>query len=710
MSEHRPGNGGVPTPAPVPVRRRWRLALPALGVFVGMAAVAVGAAWVVQRAVDRQQDQAQAERSGEVAAALLTGVHEVQSALGVLANVPVGAPSSPAIFQQASAPLLTGSVRFVGVAQHAGDQFPLLAAVGADPTSTTALVVDRAALAARAASATGFVSAVLHDGGETRLGYALASPDGTRVVLRETAIDPTTPAATVRGQAWSDLHIAVYAAPSTDTGALVLTTSAALPLVGDTYRQSLPVGADHWQLVTSARAPLVGSFSERAPWVTLLAGLVLAALLAVLVATLSRRRAYALALVDARTADLEATMREHARLEEEARQASVKAMEASRSKSEFLSRMSHELRTPLNAVLGFAQLLELEDLTETERESVNQIKRGGEHLLGLINEVLDISRIETGTLALSSEPVLAKDVLADALDLMRPVAQEHHVTLIGDALAMCEVHVFADRQRLKQILLNLLSNGIKYNLVGGRVAVSCQTTDGRLRINIADTGAGIAPEYLHLLFEPFERLGAATTGIEGTGIGLALSRRLAEAMGGTLDVETTVGRGSTFWVELPVVESPIERHDRLDTHFDVPAVAGDGHRHAIVYIEDNLSNLRLVERLLERRGDIELVAAMQGRLGLELVRQHEPVAVLLDLHLPDIDGEEVLRQLRLDPATAGIPVVMLSAEATPGHAQRLVAAGASTYLTKPLDVRLFMAVIDQLVADARPAPLDATIG
>jgi signal transduction histidine kinase/CheY-like chemotaxis protein len=432
--------------------------------------------------------------------------------------------------------------------------------------------------------------------------------------------------------------------------------------------------------------------------VTLLAGLVLAVLLAMIVETLTRRRRYALALVESRTAELEATTREHARLEEEAREASVKAIEANRSKSEFLSRMSHELRTPLNAVLGFAQLLELEDLTTSERESVDQIKKGGEHLLGLINEVLDITRIETGTIALSSEPVLAKDVVREALDLMRPFAAEHQINLTGDALSMCDLHVFADRQRLKQVLLNLLSNGVKYNLVGGTVAISCQTTADRLRIGVADTGPGIAPEHLHLLFEPFERLGAANSGIEGTGIGLALSRRLAEAMGGSLDVDTTVGRGSTFWLELPVVESPVERLERLEGKLVVPAVPANGHRDTIVYIEDNLSNLRLVERLLERRNDIELVAAMQGRLGVDLVRQHDPVAVLLDLHLPNIDGEEVLRQLRTDPATATIPVVMLSAEATPGHAQRLVAAGAHSYLTKPLDVRQFLGVLDELVA------------
>jgi CheY-like chemotaxis protein len=215
---------------------------------------------------------------------------------------------------------------------------------------------------------------------------------------------------------------------------------------------------------------------------------------------------------------------------------------------------------------------------------------------------------------------------------------------------------------------------------------------------VSDTGPGIAPEHLGLLFTQFERLGAAHGEIEGTGIGLALSLRLAEAMGGSLDVETAVGVGSTFHLELPLVEGPVERFVRLSPPVEAaPDVVPAAVRRTLLYIEDNLSNLRLVERLVERRGDIEIVAAMQGRLGVELARQHAPVAVLLDLHLPDIDGEEVLRQLRDDPATQRIPVVIVTADATPGQVGRLLAAGAYACLTKPLDVPAFMAMVDDLM-------------
>jgi PAS domain S-box-containing protein len=394
---------------------------------------------------------------------------------------------------------------------------------------------------------------------------------------------------------------------------------------------------------------------------------------------------------------------ERARLQQAQEEARGAAEAANRSKSEFLSRMSHELRTPLNAVLGFAQLLELDELTEDQQEAVSQILKGGRHLLDLINEVLDITRIETGQLTLSPEPVLIPDLLGDALDLVRPLAAARHIHLVGDPAASSPAtHVFADRQRLKQILLNLLANAIKYNRAGGSVSVFCKPVgDTRLRIEVADTGRGIRPEHLPLLFTPFERLDADQSDVEGTGLGLALSRRLAEAMGGILDVSSTPGQGSTFWVELAVVEGPVERHDRLNsvpTDERTPPTAA--RRHRVLHIEDNLSNLKLVERILARGPAVEVIPAMQGRIGLDLAGQHQPAVILLDLHLPDMSGEAVLQQLRDDPATAAIPVIILSADATPGQVQRLVAAGALAYLTKPLDARELLRLLDQTLADA----------
>jgi CheY-like chemotaxis protein len=361
--------------------------------------------------------------------------------------------------------------------------------------------------------------------------------------------------------------------------------------------------------------------------------------------------------------------------------------------------MSHELRTPLNAVLGFGQLLELESLTDDQQESVEQILKGGRHLLDLINEVMDISRIEAGELALSPEAVLASELVQETVDLIRPLAAQRGIQLVVDRSGLCDCYVFADRQRSKQVLLNLLSNAVKYNRPRGTVAVTCEQPNAtRVGISVADTGPGIATERLGHLFTPFERLGAEDTEVEGTGIGLSLSLRLTEAMGGTLRVVSTLGQGSTFSLELPRVEGPVERYERLDGPTENDETVPE-RRHTVLHIEDNLSNLKLVERILARRPDIEVVPAMHGRLGLELAREHRPILVLLDLHLPDMGGDAVLQRLRDDPATASIPVIMVSADATPGQVQRLLAAGASAYLTKPIDVPQLLRILDQALED-----------
>jgi PAS domain S-box-containing protein len=382
------------------------------------------------------------------------------------------------------------------------------------------------------------------------------------------------------------------------------------------------------------------------------------------------------------------------RAEQAQREAQEAADAANRSKNEFLSRMSHELRTPLNAVLGFGQLLELESLTVDQQESVDQILKGGRHLLDLINEVLDISRIEAGELALSPEAVLASELIQETVDLIRPLADQRDIQLVIDRSG-CDCYVFADRQRTKQVLLNLLSNAVKYNRPRGTVAIGCeQPTPTRLRITVADTGPGIAADQLDRLFTPFERLGAEHTNIEGTGIGLALSQRLTEAMAGTLTATSTLGEGSTFAVDLPQVEGPVDRYERLTGNAETAGTV-TANRHKVLHIEDNLSNVKLVERILAQRADVEVVAAMHGRLGLELAREHHPILILLDLHLPDMDGDQVLQRLRDDPITASIPVVMVSADATPGQVQRLLAAGATAYLTKPIDVRDLLHILDQ---------------
>ena len=392
------------------------------------------------------------------------------------------------------------------------------------------------------------------------------------------------------------------------------------------------------------------------------------------------------------TADLERRVAERTMELEQARHA---ADHASQAKSEFLSRMSHELRTPLNAVLGFAQLLQMDALSEEQRESVGHIDKGGRHLLGLINEVLDIARIEAGRLAISLEPVPVQLLVQESLDLIAPLAAAEHIQLDGNLAGTPERHVQADRQRLKQVLLNLLSNAVKYNRKGGAVTLSYdETPTGRLRISVTDTGPGIAPEKMERLFTPFERLDVDQTGVEGSGLGLALSKRLAEAMGGTLGVESSVGRGSTFWVEMPLVEDWVRQLDGSDA---VPALVDASRRaHVVLYVEDNLSNLKLVERLVAQRPGVRIVPAMQGRLGLDLAREHLPHLILLDLHLPDMPGEEFLLRLRAMPETREIPVVVISADATPGQTDRLLASGARGYLTKPLEVKKFLALLDEV--------------
>jgi PAS domain S-box-containing protein len=386
---------------------------------------------------------------------------------------------------------------------------------------------------------------------------------------------------------------------------------------------------------------------------------------------------------------------ERTRIEAALRDAKNEADRANHAKSEFLSRMSHELRTPLNAILGFGQLLERQNPTVQQRARVEHITSAGRHLLNLINEVLDISRIEAGHLQLSVEPVAVAEVLEEALALMRPLAAAREMDISVDSLLKKELHVFADRQRLKQVLLNLLTNAVKYTAVGGGVAVvldHSQTANARLVVT--DTGAGIGPEKLARLFTPFDRLGAEQSGVEGTGLGLALCQRLMHAMGGDIGVHSVVGKGSAFWIELPSAESPLKSLPNGRASRLAEASAGSG-RGKILYIEDNLSNLTLVEQMLAEQPEIELLTAMQGGLGLDLARQHLPDLILLDLHLPDLPGHEVLARLRQDELTRHIPVVVISADATARQIQRLVAAGARTYLTKPLDIREFFRVIHE---------------
>ena len=390
-------------------------------------------------------------------------------------------------------------------------------------------------------------------------------------------------------------------------------------------------------------------------------------------------------------------------LNDDLKKARDAAETANRAKSEFLSGMSHEIRTPLNAILGFAQLLGMAGLAEEEREGVEEILKGGRHLLSLVDEVLDIARIEAGNLSLSLEPVQLAGVIEECVALVWPLAMTNDVTLLATVFDGGR-SVLADRQRVKQVLLNLLSNAIKYNRAKGTVGLHVSGSGEDVVVSVRDTGMGIARDKMDALFKPFDRLGAERTHIEGTGLGLALSRRLVEAMEGKLTVSSRPGEGSDFSMHLKSADmpelavAPAQPEGRGEVEFaKLP-------ERTVIYVEDNLSNLKLVEHILERRPRVKLHAALQGRMGLDLIRQHHPQLVLLDLNLADIDGAQVLENLMEDPHTAGIPVVVISADASERRVQELLEAGARAYLTKPLDVGRCLAVLDSLLWPPRETP------
>jgi PAS domain S-box-containing protein len=385
---------------------------------------------------------------------------------------------------------------------------------------------------------------------------------------------------------------------------------------------------------------------------------------------------------------------------EAARREKELAERASLAKSQFLSQMSHELRTPLNAVLGFAQILladRKEPLTETQRSRVARIQDAGGHLLALINDLLDLSRIEAGGLALSIEPVDVDATLQEAIALVQAKADERGIAL-RRAVARDALRVAADRTRLRQVLVNLLSNSVKYNRERGSVSVDAhRTAEGAVAICVTDTGIGIPADRLARLFVPFERLGQEAGPIEGTGIGLALVKAIVERMQGRLTVQSAVGMGSTFCVELPtaVAAQPegAHAHATANPATDERNVAG-----TVLYIEDNPINVAVLQALLEQRPNVRLLTAADGASGVALAAAERPDLVLVDMQLPDVDGYVVHARLRAQPATAAIPCIALSANAFPEHVTQARTAGFLDYWTKPIDASAVLARIDQLLA------------
>ncbi|HTM11338.1 MAG TPA: PAS domain S-box protein [Bryobacteraceae bacterium] len=390
---------------------------------------------------------------------------------------------------------------------------------------------------------------------------------------------------------------------------------------------------------------------------------------------------------------IERTLQENNTELERARAAAEKA---NLTKSDFLSSMSHELRSPLNAILGFAQLMNSDSPppTPSQTASIDQILNAGWYLLELINEILDLAQIESGKLALSREPTSLADVMLECQAMIEPQGEKRGIRMTFPHSGT-PYFVDADRTRLKQVLINLLSNAIKYNQPNGTVVVDCRmNTPERVRVSIADSGAGLPPELLQQLFQPFNRLGQERSTEEGTGIGLVMSKRLVEMMGGIIGVDSTVGMGSVFWFELNSANEPQLDADLTQLLVAEAQVQREVPLRTLLYVEDNPANLKLIEQLIARRPDIRLLTARDGNTGIQLARANQPALILMDINLPGISGIEALKILREDPATTHIPVIALSANAMPRDIEKGLQAGFFRYLTKPIKVPEFMETIE----------------
>ncbi len=398
------------------------------------------------------------------------------------------------------------------------------------------------------------------------------------------------------------------------------------------------------------------------------------------------------------------------RVESELKRAMVAADKASQAKTDFLSGMSHELRTPLNAILGFAQLMEtgLPAPTISQKRNLEQILKAGWYLLDLINEILDLALIESGKVTLSGEPVSLTEVMLECRAMVEPQAHKRGIAMTFPRFDK-PLFVNADRTRVKQVLINLFFNAVKYNRPGGSVAVEwAMSAANTVHISVRDTGVGLTPEQVSQLFQPFNRLGKEATAEEGTGIGLVVTKRLVELMGGQIGVESTVGVGSVFWIDLTLTSAPaLEAHEADHKETIRPQLPPGAPLRTILYVEDNPANLELVEQLVARRPELRLLSAADGNLGIEFARAYLPEVILMDINLPGISGLEAMEILRLTPATAHIPIIALSANAVPRDIEKALQAGFFNYLTKPIVVSQFMEALDVALAYSKTAAVRA---
>ena len=392
-------------------------------------------------------------------------------------------------------------------------------------------------------------------------------------------------------------------------------------------------------------------------------------------------------------------LNEREQFTEQLRQARDQAEQASRAKTDFLSSMSHELRTPLNAIMGFAQLLQSNkrsSLDERQLRQVEQIYKSGNHLLNLINEVLDLARIEAGSINMSLEAIRPREVIDDACDTLMPIARQQGVAMHIDTVLNRMPAVLADYTRLKQVLINLISNAIKYNRPEGRVYIGCRQDADVLQVSVRDTGPGIDPQYLDQLFQPFNRLGAENGAIEGTGVGLALTKSIIEQMGGSIGVDNHYGEGCEFWFRLPLAMSSSQQAV-ADVYPEPQAEPVAGAQRTVLYVEDNPANQRLMAEVFEERKGMQLECVHSAELAFEIACSNPPDLILMDISLPGMNGIEAAGLFGRHPLTRAIPIVALSANAMPEDIKRASKAGFRDYLTKPIDILRLLKVLDDLL-------------